>query len=122
MITIDEMQTMLDQLAEELPEVFYKELNGGIILLPEAKFHEKSLQDDLFIMGEYYKGGNLGRYIVIYYGSFIRVYGNQSNEQMKEQLGHTLKHEFRHHLESLGGEKDLEVVDAITINKYLESK
>ena len=36
MIDIDEVQDMLDDLAEEMPEIFYKDLNGGILLLPEA--------------------------------------------------------------------------------------
>jgi len=50
------------------------------------------------------------------------VYGNLSKEQLRAQLNHTLKHEFRHHLESLGGERDLEVVDEVTIAKYLYGK
>lgn len=31
----------------------------------------------------------------------------------------TIKHEFTHHLESLAGEKGLEIDDAIKINTYL---
>jgi len=38
---------------------------------------------------------------------------------MKEKLKSTLKHEFRHHLESLAGAKDLEVIDAIHIADYM---
>ena len=122
MISIEEMEAMLDEIAGELPSEFYKDLNGGIILLPEEKLHSQSQQNDLFIMGEYYHGGNLGRYIVIYYGSFLRIYGQLNRDQLKEQLKHTLKHEFRHHLESLGGERDLEIVDAQDIAKYLNGK
>ena len=32
MVTIDEAQVMLDEIAEELPSGIYKELNGGILL------------------------------------------------------------------------------------------
>jgi len=58
-------------------------------------------------------------YIAIYYGSFERVYGHLSRESLKEQLAHTLKHEFTHHLESLAGERGLEIKDAKFLEDYL---
>ena len=121
MISIEEMEAMLDEFASELPQEFYKELNGGILLLPEAKFHEQSQNNGLYIMGEYYRGGNMGRYIAIYYGSFEGVYGHAPVEVLRTELRKTLRHEFRHHLESLGGERDLEVIDEINIAKYLNN-
>ena len=122
MISIDEMETVLDEIAMELPQDLYKDLNGGILLLPEIKLHEKSNANDLYVMGEYHRDGNLGRYIAIYYGSFVQVYGYLTKEQLKVQLGKTLKHEFRHHLESMAGDKSLEIIDAQNINRYLDSK
>lgn len=122
MISIDEMQEMLDEIAEEFPHEFYKDLNGGIILLPEAKMHTKSMSNDLYILGEYNRNGSLGRYITIYYGSCTHVYGHLSKEQLKEQLKTTLKHEFTHHIESLAGERDLEVKDAHNISDYINRK
>ncbi len=122
MVTIEEMEAMLDELAMELPQAFYKDLNGGIMILPDIKVHDKAVGDDFYILGEYHVDGRLGRYIVLYYGSFIRVHGHLSNEQMKEKLMGTLKHEFRHHLESLAGEKDLEVIDAMNVAEYLDRK
>jgi len=122
MLSIEEMDTMLDEIATELPSEFYKELNGGIILLPEAKLHNKSVGNDLYILGEYHRDRSLGRFIAIYYGSFSNVYGHLSKEQLKEQLKHTINHEFRHHLESLAGERELEIEDAHDIANYLNSK
>lgn len=119
MISIDEMEVMLDKIAKELPEDFYKNLNGGILLLPETRQHPKDKADDLYILGEYHRDGLLGRYIAIYYGSFIQVYGNLPNDQLKEKLKKTLKHEFRHHLESQAGDKSLEIQDATDIEKYI---
>lgn len=119
MVSIDEMQLMLDNIAEELPKEFYIQLNGGIILMPQAKRHEKSGAAGLFILGEYYSGGNMGRYIAIYYGSFVRVYGQLTKEQLAGQLTSTLKHEFRHHLESLAGERGLEIEDEQFLKEYL---
>ena len=122
MISIEEMEAMLDEIAVELPHEFYEDLNGGIILLPEIKLHTKNKKNDLYILGEYHRNGNLGRFIAIYYGSFSHVYGYLSKNQLKEQLKSTLKHEFRHHLESLAGERDLEIEDAQDIAEYINSK
>jgi hypothetical protein len=122
MLTIEEMQEMLDELAAELPPELFEELNGGIILLPQAKLHEESVDDDLFVLGEYNRGGSLGRYISIYFGSFIRVYGRITRARMKEELRATLRHEFRHHIESLAGADDLEEIDTQHVARYLESK
>ncbi len=119
MVSIDEMQTMLDSIAEALPGAFYAQLNGGIILMPQAKRDRRKGAEGLYILGEYYRGGNLGRYIAIYYGSFERVYGNLPKEQLAEQLAATLKHEFRHHLESLAGERGLEIEDEQFLADYM---
>jgi hypothetical protein len=118
-MTIDEMQNILDELAEELPEEFYRELNGGIILLPEAHVSAFARRDDLYTLGEYRHSWGMGRYIVIFYGSFEKIFGRLSNEEMKNELRKTLRHEFTHHLESLAGENALEKEDANFINKYL---
>ncbi len=119
MISIDEVQDILDGLAEELPKEFYNELNGGILLLPETKESPYAKHDDLYILGEYQVSPGMGRLIKIYYGSFMKLYGYLDKEELTKRLRHTLRHEFTHHLESLGGERGLEIKDAQFINKYL---
>ncbi|MDR1953187.1 MAG: metallopeptidase family protein [Clostridiales Family XIII bacterium] len=121
MINIDDMQDILDELAEELPPIFYKELNGGILLLPEAKLSQYARADDLYILGEYRRSAGMGRYIIIYYGSFIALFGHLSDEKMTRELRKTLRHEFTHHLESLAGEDCLEKEDDAFMRKYLNS-
>lgn len=119
MISIDEMETMLDEIAEELPKELYRELNGGVVLLPQTKMNGYSVASDLYTMGEYHRSTSMGRYIAIYYGSFARVYGHLSKEKIKEQLKKTLQHEFTHHLESLAGTRDLEIEDERQIEEYM---
>ena len=116
---------MLDEIAEEIPEEFYRDLNGGIILMPETKRHRgavRSIAGNLFILGEYHndrKGmGGLGRYIAIYYGSFVRLYSHLSPDGQKAELRRTLIHEFTHHIESLAGERGLEIKDAQKLEEY----
>lgn len=119
MISIKEMEEILEDLASELPSIFYKELNGGIMLLPETKQNKVFNANNLYIMGEYHRNANLGRFITIYYGSFCKVFKRLSKEQIVKQLRKTLRHEFRHHMESLAGERGLEIEDAKFIEKYL---
>jgi len=118
MVTIDEAQDMLDDIAESIPIEFYNGLNGGIILLPDAKRSPYAQNNDLWIMGEYSRGGSMGRLIKIYFGSFERMYGHLNKDDFKEQLRHTLLHEFTHHVESLAGEKGLEYWDEEQLKKY----
>lgn len=118
MVSIEETEEILTGFADELPEDFYKHLNGGIVLLPEEKRNTQA--EGLYILGEYHRDLNLGRFITIYYGSFMRVYGYMPKEQLKERLKETLLHEFTHHLESLAGERGLEFEDARKIAEYIE--
>ena len=120
MISIDEMEQMLGEFADQLPEEFFTDLNGGILLLPDVKLHHGRVKDDLYIMGEYHRSRAMGRYIVIYYGSFKQVYGHASDKKLKAKLEATLKHEFTHHLESLGGQRDLAIEDDRRMARYLQ--
>ena len=119
MISIDEMETMLDEIAQELPKELFRELNGGVVLLPGIKMNDHSVANDLYIMGEYHRSAAMGRYIAIYYGSFVRVHGHLPKDRIKAQLKKTLQHEFTHHLESLSGTRDLEIEDERQIDEYL---
>lgn len=122
MISLEEMEIMLDEITEEFPPEIFNKLNGGIILLPETKKNTKVAQGSLLILGEYYSGGNMGRYIAIYYGSFVRIFGHLNRELFRRELIKTLKHEFTHHMESLAGEKDLAKKDAEFLAKFLKRK
>ena len=51
MITFDECGAMLDEIADSMPYELYRDLNGGISLLPQLKVHPKALNNDLFILG-----------------------------------------------------------------------
>lgn len=117
--SIEEVHDLLDEIAEEIPKDFFRELNGGILLLPEYKIHPESINgDSLYIMGEYHRSNSAGRMIKIYYGSFRIVYNSISKASLYHKLKETLLHEFTHHLESLAGERGLEIKDAHNLDKY----
>lgn len=119
MITFEECAEMLDEIADSMPFELYRDLNGGISLLPQQKIHPKALHNDLFILGEYIRN-SLGNAIVFYYGSISRVYGQLSKEELYKQLVRILHHEVRHHNEYLAGCDDLCIYDKEQIDKYLE--
>ena len=118
MITIDETHEMLDKISCELPEEFYRDLNGGILLLPQEKLSPAAVADDLYILGEYVYSTSMGRLIYIYYGSFARMFGHLNRDSFEERLRETLYHEFTHHMESLAGERGLEKKDELQLREY----
>lgn len=120
MYTIDDIQEMLNQIADEIPDEFFKHLNGGVVLLDECKLHPDS-KVDLYILGEYSYRQDMGRQIYIYYGSFMKLYTHAPKELMYKELRRTLLHEFTHHLESLSGERGLGIKDKVRLNEYLHA-
>ncbi len=122
MVDIDRFEQMLDQIADTMPEALFTELNGGILLQPEAKVHPQSVGDDLYILGEYHRDGIFGRFIVLYYGSFEKTYPMLSRRVLRQHIERVLKHEFLHHVESLAGERGLEVTDAVELAQYLQGR
>ena len=71
-LSFDEVGEILDEMAETFPQVFYRELNGGISLLPEAVEDPEFPPGEIYIMGEYCDD-QMGRYIQLYYGSFAAL-------------------------------------------------
>lgn len=118
MIEFEECAQMLDEIADSMPYELYRNLNGGISLLPQSKVHPAALNNDLFILGEYIRN-SLGNAIVFYYGSINRVYGSLSRDELYKQLTRIMHHEVRHHNEYLAGCDDLGVLDKIEIEEYL---
>ena len=117
MFTIDDINDMLDEVASELPEEVFRELNGGVSLLPDTKRSEADPAGGLYTLGEYHRD-QMGRYIVLYYGSIQVVHGNDTPEKMRLNLKNLLVHELTHHLEALAGERDLEIKDKQDLEKY----
>lgn len=121
MISFERCAQMLDEIADSMPFELYRDLTGGLSLLPQQKIHPKAVNNDLFVLGEY-RRDCLGRYIVFYYGSLTRVYGHLNEEQFYEKLRKVLAHEVRHHNEYLAGIDDLILYDNEQINDYLKRK
>lgn len=116
-MTFEEAHDYLDEVAEKLPPAIFEQLNGGIVLQPELVRSPHG--PGLFTMGMYHNDPyGLGRYIAIYYGSFVRVHGRAPRQQQEKALREVLHHELTHHIESLAGVRDLEVEDELFLEQY----
>ena len=112
-LSIDEVNEILDEIAEAFPEVLFDELNGGINLLEEALEDPEFPEGEMYIMGEYCTD-MLGQYINLYYGSFAALAAQEGwdAEIWKDELWVTLSHELTHHMEARGGLHGLDDRDA----------
>ena len=119
-LTIDEVNDILDQVCGEFPEALFQDLNGGILLLEEA-LPDPDAGEDVYIMGEYCVD-EMGRYINIYYGSFAALLFDEPRRVWEDELRTTLRHELTHHVEALAGERSLELKDEAFLLDYKEEQ
>ena len=119
MITIEEYQEMAGEIVDELPEEFFRKLNGGVIVSELRKLHaDSSPVSPLYVMGEYSRSRMMGQHIMLYFGSFEFTYGHLPREQQRERLREIIVHEFRHHMEWLSGTTELEDDDKLRLADY----
>ena len=113
--TYKQMGDWLEEIAAQFPDAFFEDLDGGIQL------EEKALPDpdfppgEMYIMGEYVHD-LLGRYILLYYGSFAALLFDEPRRVWEEELRTTLRHELTHHVEGLAGERSLEYKDSAQLD------
>lgn len=119
MPTIDEVNDLLDEMAEGFPAALFDGLNGGLNLLEEAMPDEEFPEGEMYILGEYCED-MLGRYIDLYYGSFAALAEREDwdRKTWEEELRTTLAHELTHHLEALGGLHSLDDRDAEELARW----
>ena len=102
MISTEEYKAIVSELLDELPAEFFRELTGGVILSEALVIPDYAQGNDLFTLGQYQVCCGM-RQIVMYKGSFDRLYPQADAAAAREILWGILRHEFRHHIEFLGG-------------------
>ncbi len=111
MISLEEYKRIVSELMDELPEEFYRDLNGGVIVSEAVAIPDYARGGDLCALGQYLIYSGM-RQIVMFKGSFDRVYPLADGEEARNLLRGILRHEFRHHLESLGNVHNAESLEA----------
>ena len=122
MISIEEYRAIVSELLDELPEEFFRELSGGVVVSEATVVPDYARGDDLYTMGQYQVTYGM-RQIVMYKGSFDRGYPWANADEARSLIRSTLRHEFRHHLESIGGihnSSSLEAEDERNKQTYLD--
>ena len=121
MIDRERFETIVSELLDELPEAFFLELSGGVLVSDEAPQPAYAKSDDIYVFGEY-RVSKLGRQVVVYKGSYDRLYPNADEGFLRRDLRRVIRHEFRHHMEFLSGihgSKSLEAEDERAKRDYL---
>ena len=102
MISLEEYKKIISELLDELPDAFFQKLSGGVIVSEAAVIPYYARGNDLYTLGEYQIYSGI-RQIVMFKGSFDRIYPYADAAEARDLLRGILRHEFRHHLEYLGG-------------------
>lgn len=118
-LSIDQVNDLLDSMAEQFPQALFAGLNGGVSLLEEAMPDPEFPEGELYIMGEYCEDV-LGRYINLYYGSFAAMAAQEqwTEDDWSRELRLTFSHELTHHMESRGGLHALDDRDAEELEQF----
>ena len=124
MISLEEYKKIISELLDELPEAFFQKLSGGVIVSEAAVIPYYARGNDLYTLGEYQIYSGI-RQIVMFKGSFDRIYPYADTAEARDLLRGILRHEFRHHLEYLGGvhnSSSLEAQDERDKQAYLSNR
>ncbi|MDO5041348.1 MAG: metallopeptidase family protein [Peptoniphilus sp.] len=116
---LDEFQRIVEKIYDEFDERFFVHLNGGVVIEEDVCYHPEVRDGDLLVLGAY-RRDLIGRSIILYYGSFMEMYGYLTEEELEREIRKTFEHELTHHLEFLARENDLEVEDLKYIRRYKE--
>lgn len=111
---IDAFTELADQLMERVPSPILEGLNGGVVVRRRAMRH-KNDPHGVYVMGEYVTDPAMGAYVVLYYGSFVELLGDEPAEAWELELWDTIRHELRHHLEARAGVGDLDLEDEVQL-------
>ncbi len=111
MIRMEEYKRIVSELLDELPEEFFRELSGGVIVSNALVIPDYAQENDLYTLG-LYKVFSGVRQIIMFKGSFDRAYPQADADEARSILRGILRHEFRHHLEFLSGIHDSSSLEA----------
>ncbi|MBQ6622414.1 MAG: metallopeptidase family protein [Mogibacterium sp.] len=122
--SLDDFRNMVADELDQLPQVFFRDLSGGVVVEDRTVLSPYALANDLYTMGTY-TVSPLGRQIRIFYGSFRNTCRGFSQERLRRRIREVVRHEFRHHMEFLSGmhgKDSLEEEDRRDIKEYLNVK
>ena len=111
MISLEEYEHIVEELLDELPEEFFKELSGGVVVSESLVIPDYARGPDICTLGQYQVDFGI-RQIKLFKGSFDRLHPQADGAEARRILRGVLRHEFRHHLEFLSGIRNSSSLEA----------
>jgi len=105
---------------DDVPEPILRDLNGGVTVSEHAE-RRKGDPPGVYVLGEYVVDPHLGSLVVLYHGSFARLFAGEPDAVWEKEMWDTLRHELRHHVEGRAGVDDLDVEDAMELRRMHEA-
>lgn len=121
MMEYDLFQRLVMHEVDSLPERFLKGIAG--IFVERKAFRESGSLTGLYVLGHYYPHYHLagGPAIVIYYGSFRRVFRGADDRKIVREISRTVAHELLHHWEFQSGIDNLGDEDRAWLDRWRRS-
>jgi hypothetical protein len=116
-MTFDEFSRVAQEAFQSIPEA-YREGVDGVTTVEATETHPEL--PGVVTLGECLTHGHISDWqgpettrsrVVLYYGSFRKMAGDDPDFDWEAELWETLTHELQHHLESLADEDALEAMD-----------
>jgi len=114
----DLFQRIVRHEVDQMPMRFLKGLAG--VFVERKAFRESGSLSGLFVLGHYMPHYHMagGPAVVIYYGSFRRVFRGADDRKITREISRTVAHELLHHWEFQAGIDDLGDEDRAWIAKW----
>ena len=110
-MALDEFGRLLERMMDRVPDAVLRDLNGGVTISEEVQ-RRSGDPAGVFVLGEYVTDPHLGALVVLYHGSFARLFAGEPRAVWEREMWETLRHELRHHVEGLAGVDYLGAQDA----------
>lgn len=115
-LSIDEVNDILDEVYNEFPEPLFEGLNGGVLLLedelPDPEAGPRRVCHGGVLLGR--DGAVYQHLLRLFCGAAL----GRSREVWVDELRTTLRHELTHHVEGLAGERSLEYKDSAQLEQF----
>ncbi|HOY68901.1 MAG TPA: metallopeptidase family protein [Candidatus Ozemobacteraceae bacterium] len=120
-IDYDLFQRLVRLEVERMPARFLRGLCG--VFVERKAFRETGSLTGLYVLGHYIPHYHMagGPAVVIYYGSFRRVFRGADDRKIRRELSRTVAHELLHHWEFQSGIDDLGDEDRAWLERWRRS-
>lgn len=112
-------EQLFDDVTADFPRQYLLGLHGWFL---REEVQRDPVEPGLYRLGEYIRDPRgLGDHIVLYYGSFVAVYGHLPPSRMRKKIFDTFAHEVFHHLEHQAGRDQLGDDDRRYLEEYQQA-